>query len=104
MDEKKILESIYKQTRNSPERPSTVILGLNKEGEFVEHTVKLQIHKDIYIHLKDLAETAGMPVEDFLIDCTAHGYIELGMIFDSIKIEEAGEYEEMRKEGNMIEH
>ena len=104
MKAKKLLESMYKQARSWPERPSTAILGLDREGAMYEQTVSVRIHKKIFDRFQELSEIVGMPVEDFMVDCIAHGFIELGMIYDMIKVKEAGELDEMRQAGHVPEH
>ena len=104
MNAKKLMESMYKQARNWPERPSHKILGLNKEGEIYEQTVCVRINKKIFDRFQELSEIVGLPVEDFMVDCIAHGFIELGVIYDMIMVKEAGELDEMRQRGHVTEH
>jgi len=104
VDPKKLLESLYIQSWNTPDRVSSTLLGHLIDGEFIEPTITLKIHKGLFESIQKHAGMTGLTPQEFLVDCAAFGIYELGILLDFIEVKERTDYEETRKAGQVREH
>lgn len=104
MDQRELLDCIFLQSWNTSQRSSAILLGQNKAGQKKDVTITLKMHQNIYKYLQQLAEAACLPVEEFLVDCAAHGMVGLGILFGTVECQVKREYEDLHKEGRVVEH
>ena len=89
MDRGKLLRSMYLMYRHSAmlNRPSDIILG-SMEDEAIEIGLTIKVHPVALKAMKEMAEYAGGSIKDIMIDCLAHGMLEMGEMYDTIKLVE----------------
>ena len=102
MTSNSLLEALYMAARHSGERPSTSILRLDTEDEKVGINITFPLSALIYERMKELAEFSDSSIEEFMIDCLAHGFVEIGKMIGVIAIKEADMLEKYGKD--IVEH